>query len=270
MLRVVGWVSTENVPEAWIIVDGVRYDCIPIRTFRPDVEHTTSPTVAAGVVWEFGLSGTASTVDVVVAGATITTIDIAPGEVIEPDYSTLRDTAGVLPRDRVFSVGPPVEAVHPGVGRLLAFLESPVLDLGCGGGGLVRMLRSRGLECEGIEIDRPAIRQALAGEQDITLYDGSFPLPYEDGRFASVVSNQVLEHITDWSTAIAEIARVARYCCIVTVPDASSIPAGFPHYIVPWHLLEASHVNFLPGGPGESHPRPPTDSGREPLDSSGS
>ena len=25
----------------------------------------------------------------------------------------------------------------------------------------------------------------------------------------------------------------------------SAVPALFPHFVVPWHLLEASHVNFF-------------------------
>lgn len=32
---------------------------------------------------------------------------------------------------------------------------------------------------------------------------------------------------------------------LITVPDASAIPTLHQHAVVPWHLLEGSHVNFF-------------------------
>ena len=40
------------------------------------------------------------------------------------------------------------------------------------------------------------------------------------------------------------MARIARRA-LITVPDASEIPTLFPHHVVPWHLLESTHVNFF-------------------------
>jgi len=59
-----------------------------------------------------------------------------------------------------------------------------------------------------------------------------------------VVCCEVLEHIPDWRMALQEIARIGRRA-LITVPDMSSIPALFPHQVVPWHLLESTHVNFF-------------------------
>jgi hypothetical protein len=41
------------------------------------------------------------------------------------------------------------------------------------------------------------------------------------------------------------MARLARKTVVITVPDASAIPVGFRHRLVPWHLLELTHVNFF-------------------------
>ena len=56
--------------------------------------------------------------------------------------------------------------------------------------------------------------------------------------------SEVLEHIPDWRGAIVEMGRVARRA-LITVPDMSAIPTLFPHRVVPWHLLESTHVNFF-------------------------
>ncbi len=59
----------------------------------------------------------------------------------------------------------------------------------------------------------------------------------------SVVCSEVLEHIPDHGAAIREMARLAREA-LMTVPDMSAIPALFPHNVVRWHLLEATHASF--------------------------
>jgi ubiquinone/menaquinone biosynthesis C-methylase UbiE len=55
----------------------------------------------------------------------------------------------------------------------------------------------------------------------------------------------VLEHIPDYERAVSEIARVTRKGALITVPDVSAIPALHKHGVIPWHLLEATHVNFF-------------------------
>jgi hypothetical protein len=44
---------------------------------------------------------------------------------------------------------------------------------------------------------------------------------------------------------VAELARLASDRLFVTVPDMSAIPRGYHHGVVPWHLLESTHVNFF-------------------------
>ncbi len=60
-----------------------------------------------------------------------------------------------------------------------------------------------------------------------------------------VISTEVLEHIEDYTAALAEMARLTRDRLVLTTPDMSSIPLLFPHHVVPWHLLEATHVSFF-------------------------
>lgn len=87
-----------------------------------------------------------------------------------------------------------------------------VLDFGCGDGRLVKLLGSAGLDAFGCDpfyeggnfdqIPEP-IRRKIA-----KMDDGKIPFP--DGSFDLVVSNQVMEHVSDLDLAVSEIARVLR------------------------------------------------------------
>jgi ubiquinone/menaquinone biosynthesis C-methylase UbiE len=133
--------------------------------------------------------------------------------------------------------------------ELAKHLPGPLLDFGCGRGVLVGELRRSGVDARGLELDTQKIRDAIAGQDvqayPITLYDGSFPAPFRDGEFRSVMCSEVLEHIPEYQAAIRDIARIASDRVVFTVPDASAIPVGFRHGLVPWHLMEATHVNFF-------------------------
>lgn len=150
-------------------------------------------------------------------------------------------------REDVYSSGLPSPEVHPEILAFARRLPGPVLDLGCGSGALVRELVRNGIEATGLELDRPEIQQSIRSDVEarIRLYDGRFPTPFRDRDFASVVCSEVLEHIPALADALGEIDRLARNAALVTVPDMSAIPLLWRHHVVPWHLLEATHVNFF-------------------------
>ena len=164
----------------------------------------------------------------------------------EPHYASLFEEPRVLHRDDIYGYGPPSPEVDLQVLELARTLPAPILDFGCGSGALVRALLSEGRKAEGIELRRPEIIASLKDDVRpfIRLHEGTFPLPYADDEFGGVVCSEVLEHVPDWETAIKELGRVARQA-IITVPDMSAIPSLFPHHVVPWHLLESTHVNFF-------------------------
>lgn len=162
-------------------------------------------------------------------------------------YDGLLTTDKVLGREHIYGFGPPSPIVAPDVLDLVAGLSGRVLDFGCGSGALVAALRGRGVEAFGIELDRGPIRETLKPEAApfVTLYDGRMPSPFEDGSFDAVVCSEVLEHIPAYEEAVAEMARLTRDRLVITVPDAAAIPLGTRHQLVPWHLLESTHVNFF-------------------------
>ncbi|MBS0657331.1 MAG: class I SAM-dependent methyltransferase [Verrucomicrobia bacterium] len=165
----------------------------------------------------------------------------------EPPYAHLFEVTEPLGRDAIYGVGPPIQSVPPVIGALLKDARGPLLDFGCGSGALVRHLRGRGVEANGLEVDCSMIRDSLREDVQpfVRLYDGSLPSPYADGAFQTVTAIEVVEHLPDPGRYVAELARLTRGEALITVPDISAVPRCAPLRVVPWHLLEATHVNFF-------------------------
>jgi SAM-dependent methyltransferase len=172
---------------------------------------------------------------------------IIPTPTIKPDYESLLSHPEVFSRDNIYGYGLPNPQVDETIVGLLANASGRLLDFGCGSGSIVRQLCALGVDAVGIEIDRPSIRSSIAADisAKITLYNGELPLPFNDKLFDTVIAIEVIEHIPDFRSALREIARVCGGTFIVTVPDMSAVPLCFPHGVIPWHLLESTHVNFF-------------------------
>ncbi len=200
-----------------------------------------------GLVAEFVLPPQWSGVDaaLTLAGATVTTVRLPAFS--QPAYCEFYGNPGIWHREDVYGVGPPAPSVSSEILALCGDLGGPLLDFGCGAGALVATLRARGIDARGLELDVPAMRNAAAHDvrPHLTYYSGALPAPFADQAFRCVTCCEVLEHIPDCARAVAEFARLARERVLITVPDMSAVPRGYRHGVVPWHLLERSHVNFF-------------------------
>lgn len=88
-----------------------------------------------------------------------------------------------------------------------------VLDVGCGGGLLSEPLRLAGAHVTGIDVSENALvaarNHARARALSIDyLRSPAERLPFADGSFDAAVAFDVLEHISDLPSSIAEISRV--------------------------------------------------------------
>jgi SAM-dependent methyltransferase len=113
----------------------------------------------------------------------------------------LRHAAGLLrDRDRFYRMV--LRRMRPRKGASL-------LDLGCGGGYLLR--EAEGLRAIGLEISDVALRAARATSPDspLVLAQGE-RLPFRDGSFDLVACLGNLEHFLDPATGAREIARALR------------------------------------------------------------
>ena len=74
---------------------------------------------------------------------------------------------------------------------------------------------------------------------------GSARLPCPDAEHDCAVCIEVLEHIRDPATFVAEIARITRARALFSVPNMELLPYLYDWGVVPWHLLEGDHKNFF-------------------------
>jgi methionine biosynthesis protein MetW len=100
-----------------------------------------------------------------------------------------------------------------------------VLDLGCGDGLLLSLLKEKGLRVAGLDLSDEAVRRCAARGIEARAHSLEGKLPYTDGEFDTVVLLDVLEHLYDPASVLAEAARIARQRVIVGVPNFSSLPA---------------------------------------------
>ncbi|MFD1341948.1 bifunctional 2-polyprenyl-6-hydroxyphenol methylase/3-demethylubiquinol 3-O-methyltransferase UbiG [Litorisediminicola beolgyonensis] len=90
-----------------------------------------------------------------------------------------------------------------------------VLDLGCAGGFMAEALARRGARVTGLDPAQGAIAAARAHAESEGLairYDIGVgeEMPFDDQSFDIVVCVDVLEHVADLDTTLAEVARVLR------------------------------------------------------------
>ncbi|MCL8027306.1 class I SAM-dependent methyltransferase [Nocardioides bruguierae] len=95
---------------------------------------------------------------------------------------------------------------HPRLCRLLAGLPAPVLDVGCGDGGLVAALRASGTPAWGCDPDPVAVAAAVPGARGRLFRGSAEALPVPDSSCGGVVLGAVLHHV-DAALALAEARR---------------------------------------------------------------
>ena len=255
LLRITGWSKVETVasfltPE--LFLDSSRVGLLQIyRTTRPDIPSESGNVAQLGVVIEYLLTenqyAEAFSEVSVVFSEKLRFAFRSDFRFVQPHYAALLNSQDVLHREHIYGFGPPNLAFSPEVLPLTRLLRGRVLDFGCGSGAMVLYLRSKGLDARGLEMDTDMIRGSIHApiHSYISLYDGKFPSPYPDKSFDCVYSSEVLEHIPNAEAAVVEMARLTNSRLVLTTPDISAIPIGFRASLVPWHLLESTHVNFF-------------------------
>ena len=188
-------------------------------------------------------SGVRAAVDVPVIVAPARLDQRAYGEVVPPDRREL------LHRENIYGFGPPVEfASEEAVALVLQYLPTPtsVLDIGCGAGAYGPALIVAGHAWLGAEVDPQCVeilkRRRLPFRH---LAKHETRLPFADAEFDAAIAIEVIEHVENARALVAEAARVTRSRFLVSVPNMEVIPYFAPLGIVPWHLLESTHVNFF-------------------------
>jgi 2-polyprenyl-3-methyl-5-hydroxy-6-metoxy-1,4-benzoquinol methylase len=110
--------------------------------------------------------------------------------------------------------------------------SGPVLDLGCGQGGLVRLLLADGYQAAGIDVSPEQVSLArAAGLTQVRLGDYRDELRDSSGRLAAVTACDFLEHLTkpEALEAFDCVATALRPggVFIARVPNAVSAQGGY-------------------------------------------
>lgn len=122
-----------------------------------------------------------------------------------------------------------------------------ILEIGCGDGGTLSMLRGLGHEVVGIEPD-PAAR-SRACDASLEVHDGvgeDIPTVVAERRFDVVIMMHVLEHCLDPAAAIRNVRRllVPDGVCIAETPNNACL--GATVFGAAWYWLDVPrHLNFF-------------------------
>ena len=127
-----------------------------------------------------------------------------------------------------------------------------VLDLGCGEGRHVIAAHALdGVDAIGVDLSADDLATARERQEEFAAAGGdalfallvgdAVRLPFADASFDAVICSEVLEHLPDWQSALAEIERILKpggYFC-------ASVPRAWPERICWWLSREYHEV---PGG----------------------
>ncbi|MHC1737515.1 MAG: methionine biosynthesis protein MetW [Ignavibacteriaceae bacterium] len=97
--------------------------------------------------------------------------------------------------------------------------NSSVIDLGCGSGDLLRILRDKkGIRETGIEISLSGVQAAK--ESGLNVFQGSIdsPLPFNDNQFDFSVCNVTIQMVMFPEILIKEMKRISRHL-IISFPN---------------------------------------------------
>lgn len=95
--------------------------------------------------------------------------------------------------------------------------DSRILDYGCGKGLVVKALSEVGFDAHGVDVYGPGSGTDFENKVDSSIRSRvkkldalRYRIPFPDGNFDLIISNQVLEHIDQWDGVIEEWKRVLK------------------------------------------------------------
>lgn len=107
-----------------------------------------------------------------------------------------------------------------------------VLDIGCGNGRLLHLLRLDGFEVRGLELSS-RLAQYVGEHLDIPVETGNFLEYHPTGRFDLVILRHVLEHLPDPVAAMLKIRRLLEPDgqVVLEFPNIEALEMRFKRYL---------------------------------------
>lgn len=128
---------------------------------------------------------------------------------------------------------------------LLPDKQTRILEIGCGTGGLLGLLKVQGFEhVQGVD-PSPACAATAQQLHQVSVTAAKFSsLPFPDGSFDCIILVGVLEHVHALTEAIATVSALLAPggLLYVVVPDASRYAQGLD---APFQEFSVEHINFF-------------------------
>jgi 2-polyprenyl-3-methyl-5-hydroxy-6-metoxy-1,4-benzoquinol methylase len=165
-----------------------------------------------------------------------------------PYSQTLKEfeaSGKILKRENIYGSGPPSPVISEEVlGYVRQYAGQRILDIGCGIGPYMKNLTSAGYECNGIEVNSDYVAECLKSGLKVQRMDAR-ELRFAADTFDTAMMIEVLEHVSEPMIVLREAFRVAKKNVLISVPNIEVLPMMSKYEVVPWHILEATHVNFF-------------------------
>ncbi len=126
--------------------------------------------------------------------------------------------------------------------------DTRVLEIGCGGGGLLRLLRERGARAVGVDTLESALELArdrdLSGfpkpdRSELTRIGEAAALPFCENAFDAIIGQHVVEHLPDVDAALRECGRVLQ------IGGRLALATPNARYPDPAHFADADHARVF-------------------------
>lgn len=127
-----------------------------------------------------------------------------------------------------------------------------VLEIGCGVGRALKILKASGIESQGVEMSDHAVSVCRNAGLEASFGDAA-DLPYKEGAFDVTFSMDVLEHVADFSKALNEAVRVAARKSIHLIPLGIRRDATHKHTFKTLEDLRKIVMEVVPGVAVEFH-----------------
>lgn len=116
---------------------------------------------------------------------------------------------------------------------LLSFLDSlgrskRILDVGCGTGYYLNLVRRRGFDCAGLDRSQNMLRQLKDTYPDLPVQMADArKLPFKDNSYDAVISIETLRYFSDRNPLLAEIYRVVKPGGLIFITAAPLFSLNF-------------------------------------------
>lgn len=124
-----------------------------------------------------------------------------------------------------------------------------VLDIACGTGYGIGLLRSKARFVTGVDIDPGAAKEAKneCGDNGVVMLGNGLGLPFEDNSFDVITSFETLEHLHDRSKFLAEQRRVLQPggMLLLSTPNANYTRPVNGKPSNPFHVFEYTPKELL-------------------------